>query len=140
MPFQDACRIVARWMIENDPKQDLDLSCQELTELPTLPNNVVRLNISYNRLTKFPDLPASVRHVRCRYNQIRELECVPLHVRYLDISENFLSYTPYCLSEQTVLVSSNNPLLIRDLTSDHTEYIMDMRYSEALVRTLLHGR
>jgi hypothetical protein len=139
MPFTDACRIVARWMIENDPKQDLDLSCLELTELPVLPVNVVRINISYNRLTKFPDLPTSVRHVRCRYNQIRELECVPVHINYLDISDNFLAYTPYCLSEQTVLLASNNPLLIRDVTPAHTGYIMDMRYSESLVRTLLHG-
>jgi hypothetical protein len=139
MSFNEACRIVARWMIENDPKQDLDLSCQQLTELPVLPNNLVRLNISYNNLTKFPELPASVRHVRCRYNQIGELECVPSHIDYLDISENYLSYTPYRLSGQTVLVSTINPLLIRDGTYVHQEYIMDMRYSESLVRTLLHG-
>jgi hypothetical protein len=139
MPFNEACHIIARWMIENDPKRDLDLSCQQLTELPLLPINLVRLNISYNNLTKFPVLPESVRYVRCRYNQIRELECVPAHIDYLDISENFLPYTPYRMSERTMLIASTNPSLVLDVTSDHQEYIMDMRYSESLVRTLLHG-
>ena len=138
MPFDEACRIIARWMITNDPAQDLDLSCQQLTKLPILPVNVVRLNIAYNRLTKFPDLPVSVRHVHCRHNQIRELECVPVHVTYLDISENFLPYTPYCLSAHTVLLASTNPLLIRDVTPEHRGHIMDMKYSESLVNTLLH--
>lgn len=139
MPFDDACHIIECWINENDPGQVLDLSRQELTELPVLPDNVELLDISHNQLTKFPKLPVSVRHVGCRCNQIRELECVPVHVVYLDISRNLLSYTPYCLYEHTLILASNNPLLIRDVKPSHSGYIMDMRYSESLVSTLLHG-
>jgi Leucine-rich repeat (LRR) protein len=139
MSFDNACRIIARWMIENDPAQTLDLSCNQLTRLPCLPVNVVRLNISYNNLTEFPDLPPSVRHIQCRYNRIAELECVPAHIDYLDISENHLAYKPYLLSENTTLVASVNPLIVRELRPAHSHYIMDMMYSESLVRTMLHG-
>ena len=109
MSFDEACRLVARWMIENDPTQTLDLSCLQLTHLPVLPENLVRLNFSYNNLTEFPKLPLSVRHIECRYNKIAELECVPAHIDHLNIAENHLAYTPYLLSKHTTLTSTINP-------------------------------
>lgn len=139
MSFDEACRLVARWMIENDPTQTLDLSCQQLTHLPVLPENLVKLNFSYNNLTEFPKLPLSVRHIVCRYNKIAELECVPAHIDHLNIAENHLAYTPYLLSQHTTLTSTINPVLVRDLSSAHKDYIMDMFYSESLVTTMLHG-
>jgi Leucine-rich repeat (LRR) protein len=135
----NAYKIVARWMVENDPSATLDLSGCYLTKLPPLPVNVRRLNISYNYLEEFPEIPASVRHLTCRNNRIRSLECVPEYIEYLDISDNFLTYTPYCLSESTVLIANRNPVLIRDWIPEHRTYIMDMLYSEALVGTLLAG-
>lgn len=135
--YHQAIQRISAWICNNNPDAPLDLSHMGLDILPPLPLNIRILDISHNKLTVLPELPPSLLRLICNSNYITKMECIPEHIEYIDISDNLLMYKPYRLSLFTVVRCARNQFLYEYLQPIHEEYIMDLRYSEGLVQTLL---
>ena len=55
----------------------LNLSYQDLTELPQLPQSLQILCCDNNNLTELPQLPQSLKLLYCSYNNLSELPQLP---------------------------------------------------------------
>lgn len=138
--YSNACHIISEWISKNNPDEILNLSYMSLRSVPPIPNNVRILDISYNKLITLPELPSSIHILLCNSNYIRKMECIPAHIHHINISNNMLIYKPYKISIFTTVLCRGNPFLFDYLDdSNYEEYIMDLRYSEGIVRTLLDG-
>jgi hypothetical protein len=137
--YHIACRIIAEWVAKNNPNELLNLSHLDLETIPSLPMNVRKLDISYNKLKSMPVLPSSIHTVLCNHNYIEKIECIPLHILHINISNNLLGYKPYRLSPLSIVEYRGNPFFFDCIDNNHEECIMDLRYSEGIVQTLLDG-
>ena len=72
----------------------IDCSCNNLAELPTLPNSLEHLDCCFNRLASLPTLPIGLTHLHCYYNLLTVLPTLPNSLEYLNCSSNELSVLP----------------------------------------------
>ena len=76
--------------------ESLNVSHNQLTNLPALPARLEYLNASHNRLASLPEaLPPALQLLDVSYNQLRNLpEVLPAALELLDASHNQLSSLP----------------------------------------------
>lgn len=88
------------------------LSCQynELTFLPSLPDNLLGLQCDHNYLTSLPPLPIGLEGLNCGYNQLTSLPLIPSGVRVLDCGSNLLTSIPPLPDTLDRLYINSNPL------------------------------
>ncbi len=72
----------------------LDLSHQNLNELPTISNEVTHLDISHNSIKKIGKLPPNLVYLNCSFNQLKSLPVLPKTLQYLNISNNQFNKKP----------------------------------------------
>jgi len=92
----------------------LDLSSNDLIEMPTLTEGIVNVKLSNNKISVLKDIPSSVEYlnlssndltempilkegiinVELYDNKISELTDIPFSVKYLDVSENYIYNIP----------------------------------------------
>ena len=72
----------------------IDCSCNNLAELPTLPNSLVYLDCCFNRLSVLPTLPNSLEHLQCYYNLLTVLPTLPNSLVSLNCYQNKLYILP----------------------------------------------
>lgn len=67
-----------------------------ITQLPTLPKTIERLEVRLGNLSSLPDLSVYTNLIEldCRNNKLTELPNLPENLRYLDCSENKLTSLP----------------------------------------------
>jgi len=66
----------------------LDLSHQNLTEVPYIPYEVTHLDISHNRIKNIGKLPSNLVYLNCSFNLLKTLPKLPKSIQYLNISNN----------------------------------------------------
>lgn len=88
----------------------LDLSHQNLTSLPSIPENVEELDISYNNLSSIKKLPSKLKELNCSYNHIKNLPKLPSTLITLNCSHNRLEKLPSLPKALTYLNISGNYL------------------------------
>ena len=74
---------------------ELDISSQELTELPVdidKYNNLETLNCGYNKLTRLNNLPPTLKELYCQNNKITNLNNLPSNLEKLNCNCNPLKY------------------------------------------------
>lgn len=102
--------------------RSLDCSYNQLTSLPTLPNNLKRLICWYNQLTSLANLPDSLTYVECYANKLTSLPTLPTGLTHLHCFSNLLTSLPNLPASLTFLACSGNqltslPTLPSDLTN-----------------------
>jgi Leucine-rich repeat (LRR) protein len=120
-----ADQIIAEWIIDNNPDAILDLSSLELKVCPKIPLNCKVLDVSNNNLTELPDLPNCIilkchnnnleklppmpkcQRLICATNRLTELPDLP-EVLVLGCVRNQLTKLPYMPKCQKLLCSGNN--------------------------------
>jgi hypothetical protein len=137
--YRNACHIISDWISKKNTDEILNLSYLGLESVPPIPDGVHVLDISYNKLMSLPDIPGSVYTLLCNSNYIRKVECIPAHICHINISNNLLAYKPYRISIFTTIICRGNPFIFDCMDDSSEEYIMDLRYSEGIVETLLDG-
>ena len=70
----------------------IDCSCQNLYELPELPDTLEYLFCYHNNLTSLPELPNNLKELYCSNNKITELPILPEGLQYLSCEGNYLPY------------------------------------------------
>ena len=83
---------------------------RKLTELPTLPDTLIKLYCSGNELTELPILPYSLKELYCFYNQLTELPRLPDSLEILWCYSNQLTELPRLSDSLKHLDCSNNQL------------------------------
>ena len=81
---------INQWALIDDPYKTLDLSYLELKYIPSLPHNVLRLNVSNNCITKLDNLPDELQELDCSHNQLYKITKLPSNLRKLTCIENEL--------------------------------------------------
>jgi hypothetical protein len=66
----------------------LNLSKQNLTKIPVIPNHVTELNLAYNQITKIENLPNSLQYLNLGINQITKIENLPDSLQELCLDHN----------------------------------------------------
>jgi Leucine-rich repeat (LRR) protein len=72
----------------------LDLSHQNLTQIPDIPDDTTHLDISHNQIQIIDKLPPNLVYLNCSFNQIKSLPSLPKTIEYLNISNNQFSKKP----------------------------------------------
>ncbi len=93
----------------------IDLSNNQLTELPALPSRVSNLNISNNQITELPELPPVLKYLYANNNQIEELPQLPSTICEIDITNNKVSSLTNLPVSLKKVWASNNLLTEVDL-------------------------
>ena len=88
----------------------LDLSNQNLTSLPTIPESVTVLYCSNNRLTSLPELPPSLKTLSCENNRLFALPPFPPTLEFLFSSYNQLTSLPNLPDSMKILKCASNQL------------------------------
>lgn len=71
-----------------------DLSHQNLTEMPSIPDNITHLDVSHNRIKKIGKLPSNLVYLNCSFNRLKTLPSLPKSLEYLNISDNQFAKKP----------------------------------------------
>lgn len=88
----------------------LDLSCLDLTEIPSLPDGIVELRCSNNRLTSLPQLPSGLQTLYCSNNQLTSLPPLPSSLKTFICQFNQLTILPPLSTSLDVMVCDLNQL------------------------------
>jgi hypothetical protein len=87
----------------------LDVNNMGLTELPSLPPNLLVLYCARNKLTRLPDLPSGLQKLSCSYNQLTTLPKLPNGLMELYCNGNKLTRLPILpKSLWTIILRNNN--------------------------------
>jgi len=88
------------------------LSCHgnQLTELPKLPESLIKLHCPNNQLSNLPELPKTLKELECYNNQLSNLPELPKTLKELECSNNQLSNLPELPKTLKGLICSNNQL------------------------------
>ncbi len=78
---------------EQNSLKILNLSYNNLTSLPELPDSLEELFCDNNQLTSLPKLPKSLKKIICTYNQLTSLPELPDSLKELYCEGNQLPYT-----------------------------------------------
>ncbi len=73
---------------------NLDISNNQLTSLPALPNTLTNLYCNNNLLTSLPSLPNSIAQFYCQYNQLYSLPALPTSLYEMYCGNNNLMSLP----------------------------------------------
>jgi hypothetical protein len=90
--------------------QHLNISNNEFTELPELPSTLEYLSANANTLKEIPSLPIGLKYLSVRLNGLKELPVLPCSLEHLDVSYNWLEEFPALPSNLTHLDAYNNNL------------------------------
>jgi len=101
---------IRQWQQQGDTNIALDLSRLNLTLLPTLPHNLLKLNCVYNQLTSLPNLPDHLGVLTCIKNNLTSLPTLPSNLIGLGCDYNKLTSLPDLPNRLKVLSFSNNQL------------------------------
>ena len=82
----------------------------QLTSLPSLPQNLITLDCSNNKLTSLPSLPQNLEYLDCSVNKLISLPTLPQNLEYLDYSVNKLTSFPILPQNLKQLDCSKNPI------------------------------
>ncbi|PCJ66815.1 MAG: hypothetical protein COA58_04985 [Bacteroidetes bacterium] len=93
-----------------DSLQELNCSYNLLTQLPTLPRNLVTLRCNSNQLTSLPALPDSLTSLSCENNELTSIPALPSSLNGLYCSHNQLTSLPALPSSLTRLDCDHNAL------------------------------
>jgi hypothetical protein len=85
----------------------LDLSHQNLTELPHIPDNETHLDISYNSISKIDKLPSKLVYLNCSFNSLYSLPKLPDTITYINISHNLFRIKP-SIKRKVEIFDENN--------------------------------
>jgi len=88
----------------------LNCSDNQLTSLPTLPQNLEILYCYYNQLTLLPTLPQNLKALYCSYNQLTSLPTLPQNLKALNCSHNQLTSLPTLPQNLEILNCYYNPI------------------------------
>jgi Leucine-rich repeat (LRR) protein len=110
-----AQQIIDTWVNEGDTDIVLSLKRLDLSELPPLPKNVIKLDCSENKLTSLPELPL-VMELNCSDNKLKTLPDLP-RVRVLNCILNKLTTLPELPSIRELHCSYNNLTTLPELPS-----------------------
>lgn len=100
---------IALERIRNCVNGCVDLRRLNLTELPHLPEGIIRLNCSFNQLTSLPRLPSTLEWLYCATNLLTSLPKLPPSLDYLQCDTNRLTSLPELpLSLRTIYCNKNN--------------------------------
>jgi invasion plasmid antigen len=103
----------------------LDLSDNELTELPYLPEFLTELYANRNQLKHLPPLPANLEKLIVADNNLRSLpDTLPSTLITLDVSYNELTQLPYLPALLTYLYADHNQLGHLPLLSTYLNVLM----------------
>jgi len=89
---------------------DLDVSFNNLVELPDLPPNLERLFCSHNRLIRLPLLPSKLKTLSCNNNVLVELPPLPRSLLSISCDVNQLTLLPELPINLRMLNCSQNPI------------------------------
>ena len=101
---------INEWIQSNDISKTLFLNSLNLTTLPDLPNNLIKLDCSFNKLTTLPILPNNLNHLDCGRNKLTTLPILPNNLIKLDCNSNKLTTLPILPNNLTTLDCYNNKL------------------------------
>ncbi len=95
-----------------DRIEEIDVFGKNITQLPDLSKfqNMKTLNISYNNLTELPNLPNRLVTLRCNKNQLSQLPRLPSTLESLSCFHNQLSVLPDLPDGLTELICNHNQL------------------------------
>ena len=82
----------------------------ELTSLPTLPQNIEYLYCDNNKLTSLPNLPQKLEELDCYNNKLTSLPTLPENLESLYCSHNELTSLPTLPQNLKILYCYNNKL------------------------------
>jgi Leucine-rich repeat (LRR) protein len=88
----------------------LDCSYNQLTSLPTLPQNLQKLYCSDNQLTYLPTLPQNLEVLQCFKNELTSLPTLPQKLKILVCYNNELTSLPTLPQNIRQLYCSKNPI------------------------------
>ena len=94
------------------PANLLILACSDnqLTSLPNLPVNIYDLNCNNNQLTSLPGLPANLQNLQCYANQLTSLPSLPANLQNFFCWDNQLTSLPSLPANILYLNCNNNQL------------------------------
>lgn len=72
----------------------INLSYNQIHELPALPMSIERLFCSVNQLSELPYLPPSITHIDCSFNNLESLPHLPENLSLINCSYNVISELP----------------------------------------------
>ena len=101
-----------------------------MTELPTLPKNLVELNCEHNKLAKLPELPSTLSSLTCCNNQLKYLPELPNKLSWLMCNSNQIEHLPVHFNNMMTLYGfHNNPI-----DNFVWDYFQDNRYARNIGR------
>ena len=103
-------QIITDWINENDENKILSLEYLNLNNLPTLPNNVKKLDCNSNKLTTLPTLPINLIELNCSFNKLTNLPTLPINLITLNCSFNKLTTLPILPNNVKKLDCNSNKL------------------------------
>ncbi len=89
----------------------INLSFNNITQLPQLPIALTELNCYHNKISNLPQLPNSIRTLNCGFNLLNSLPKLPDTLATLVCRGNYLSEIPRIPNSLTNLVCIENPNL-----------------------------
>ena len=107
---EEVQRRIDKWVADGDVDKFLDLSNLNLTSLPTLPDNLKKLNCTKNNLTTLPKLPITLTSLFCFSNELTILPSLPNGLLILFCTHNKLTRLPSLPNGLGILYCSNNEL------------------------------
>jgi hypothetical protein len=110
----------------------LNVSCMDLTTLPTLPDTLIHLDCSFNNLTTLPTLPKTLKYLYCFYNNLTSLPTLPKSLVCLCCLNNELTTIPIIPITLVELQCQENPYntTFANLITDNQEQnIINIRES-----------
>lgn len=104
-----------------DDITNLDLRHNNLTYIPDLSrfNKLTYLNVSFNQLTSLPLLPDSLKKLYCDDNQLTNLPSLPNSLKILICNDNQLTYLPSLPNSLQELECYRNKLTSLPLLPKH---------------------
>jgi hypothetical protein len=97
----------------------LDLSNENLTKIPIIPNDVTELHLQYNQITKIENLSNSIQILWLNNNQITKIENLPENLQKLDSSYNQITKIENLPKNiQTLYLDSNQITKIENLPAN----------------------
>ncbi|MFY8033497.1 MAG: hypothetical protein ACOVMN_03200, partial [Flexibacteraceae bacterium] len=87
----------------------LNVSNNNLTWLPTLPNSLILLNINNNNFTALPSVPTNIRVINAASNRISSITSFPANLETISLVNNNLTSLPTLPNGlYSILVGMNN--------------------------------
>ena len=100
---------------------DIDISNNNLYQIPELPIKLKLLNCMSNNLVKLPDLPNSLENLNCSFNKIKHLPPLPKNIDTIQCVCNNLENLPYIPEQIVKLIFNNNPCYLKYKDLWHNE-------------------